>query len=375
MTTPRRLRQVAAAAILATLLSGCDRHTQDDPPPPAIRPVLTTVVTPTTADVFGPFTGTVEPRYQSTLGFRAAGRIVTRDRNVGDQVVAGDRLASLDQTLPRLALMSAQADLANAQAQLSNAVATLARQRILIQTGSVAQSQVDTAVAANDTAEARVNQTKAALQKAQEQLGYTDLNADHDGVVTLYSAEVGQVVSTGQTIVTVARPAIRDAVFDVPDDLVGAVKPGAVFAVSLQADASVSASGAVREIAPQADASTRTRRVRLTLTDPLQAFRLGTTVTITLVRPISPRFTLPATAILEQSGKRFVWLFTTGKTAERRAVTLAGPPDAHLGESIAPAHLPSDEVVVIDGLAAGDRVITAGVHSLTDGQTVKLIGD
>jgi RND family efflux transporter MFP subunit len=354
--SPRPFK-IAVALGGALLLTACDRHAEEAPLPP-IRPVLSTVVEPKAEQIFGPFAGTVEPRYQSNLGFRAAGRIVTRDKNVGDRVTAGERLASLDQTMARLAQMSAEADLINAQAQWTNAAATQMRQRALIQTGSVAQAQVDTAVAGNDTAEARVNQAKANLQKAQEQFGYTELHADYDGVIAVWNAEVGQVVAAGQTVVTVARPSLRDAVFDVPDDLIGTVQPQAIFTVSLQSDPSVATQGQVREIAPQADASTRTRRVRLTLTDPKRVFRLGTTVTITLTRPVPPRIDLPASAVFERDGQSFVWLFSANRTAERRPVTIDTRNDG--------------TVAVTSGLAKGDRVITAGVHSLSDAQPVKL---
>jgi RND family efflux transporter MFP subunit len=358
MTRPPLPRAMGLAVLLgaALLVAACDKKAAEAPPP--VRPVLSLVVEPKAEQVFGPFTGTVEPRYQTALGFRAAGRMMSRDANVGDLVAKGQLLASLDPRVARFALASATADLANAQAQLVNATATAERQLALLKSQAVAQAQVDSAVAARDTAQARVNQSQASLTKAQEQFAYTELHTDFDGVITTWSLEVGQVVTAGQTVVTVARPDVRDAVFDVPDELIGRVQPGTVFQVTLQANDSVTAKGEVREVAPQADGATRTRRIRLTLKHPPSAFRLGTTVTMTLANDAPPRIELPASAIVDRDGQASVWMVSDKSTVQSRAVTLG----AREG----------DGVTVAQGLAPGDRVITAGVHSLSDGQPVKL---
>lgn len=346
----------ALAFGVALMLAGCGRK-QVEPPPP-VRPVLNLVVEPTAAQPLRAFTGTVQPRYEAQLGFQMTGRMISRDVDVGDRVTKGQQLATLDPTVPRLALASAQADLANAQAQLTNAEATNKRQQELIKTGSVSQAQVDASVAANQAAQAKVTQARAALTKSQDQLSYTALKSDYDGVVASWNAEVGQIVSAGQTVVMVARPEIRDAVFDIPDDLMDRFHQGSTFTVTLLADASLSAQGEVREIAPQSDPETRTRRVRLTLLDPSDAFRLGTTVRIVLSGKEEPRIEVPQSAILERDGKSSVWLVGPGSTAVARPVVL-GPRTGAL-------------VSVASGLQPGDRVITAGVHSLSEGQPITL---
>ena len=178
-------------------------------------------------------------------------------------------------------------------------------------------------------------------------------------MITSWSLEVGQVVTPGQTVVTVAQPGIRDGVFDVPDDLLGKFQPGARFSVSLQSDASVTVAGEVREIAPQSNAATRTRRIRLTLSDVPDAFRLGATVSLALDEPKPPTVLVPATAILDEGGRTRVWLVSAGGTAVPRPVVLGARRN--------------DLVTVTEGLAKGDRVITAGVHSLADGQPIKLV--
>ena len=94
------------------------------------------------------------------------------------------------------------------------------------------------------------------------------VRAPFDGVVTQRLAEIGQVLSAGQGVVTVARPEIREAVVDIPEQYVGALPADGVFTVSLQSAPELTARGRVREIAPLAEAGTRSRRIRITLDDP-----------------------------------------------------------------------------------------------------------
>ncbi|WP_237476955.1 efflux RND transporter periplasmic adaptor subunit [Lichenibacterium dinghuense] len=340
--------------LTALALAGCEQEAE---PPVPVRPVLTTVVAPVTSETFGPFAGTVEPRYSARLGFQIAGRVVARDAEVGDLVKAGQRLAALDAKVPSFALNQAKADVADAEAQNANAAATAARQKTLFDGGSVTKAQLETTTAAADTAAARLVQARANLQRAQDQFGYTELRADTAGVVTAWTAEVSQVVSAGQAVVTVARPDVIEAVVDIPDGLIAAVSPGEAFAVALQSAPAVTARGIVREIAPQSDSATRTRRVRLTLESPPSAFRLGTTVAVALRRPIPPRIALPATAIRSQDGRDAVWLVADGRVLSRDVTVTARAAEA---------------VTVGAGLASGDRVVTAGVHSLAEGQAVRL---
>lgn len=340
-----------------TLLAACkeEHHAQA----PTTRPVLSVVVTPQTARTVG-FAGTVEPRYSSDLGFRVLGRIVSREVDVGDIVKKGQRLASLDPVTYELAVRSAQADLASATARLENAAATEARQRTLLLQGASSQAQFDAARQAFESARAGVTSAKAYLDKAQEQLGYTELHADFNGVVTAVAAELGQVVLLGQTVVTVARPDIREAVVDLPESIGRELAPGARFDIALQVDPSVRVAGSVREMAPQADPATRTRRVRIKLDDPPESFRLGTTITATVMTQTAPDIELPVSALLERDGKTLVWVVDPAtRTVSTKDVTVA----TRDGSSIR----------VLNGLTAGTRVVTAGANSLTPSQTVKIL--
>ena len=350
----RRALPLLALLPLALSLAGCE--SEKDPPAP-LRPVLTTTLKPISTEVFGPFASTVEARYQTQLGFQLAGRMVARDVFVGDTVRKGQRLAAIDPVVTQFALLRAKADLADAQAQLANATGIEARQRTLSEGGNVAQATLDAAVAGRDTAKARLDQALAALRAAEDQVGYTELHANFDGVVTAWNAEVGQYVDNGQAVVTLARPDVREAVVDIPDDIIGKVTPGMTFLARLQAAPDTVAHAVVREIGPLADEATRTHRVRLTLSDASPAFRLGTTLSLSRETSVAPYMLVPAGAVLRDGGKPFVWVLDEdGRHVARRAVVLAGTTD--------------DQVPVTSGLKPGERIVVVGVHSLTDGEAV-----
>ncbi|KOX44822.1 RND transporter [Streptomyces purpurogeneiscleroticus] len=353
-------------SLVAAALAACNGHGEEGGEAAAaapIRPVLTQVVVPSDTVMFGPFAGTIEPRYQAQLGFQIPGRMVARDVTIGDLVTRGQRLAALDTIVTRFDLTRAEADLADAKAQAENAEAAEARTRRLMSGNSVAQATLDQAVAKRETARARVDQALSSLQKARDQMGYTELKAEFDGVVTQRLAEVGQVLTAGQGVVTVARPDVREAVVDIPEVYVGALPADGVFTVALQSAPELTARGRVREIAPLAESGTRSKRIRISLDQPGPAFRLGATINVSLMRNVSPTVLLPASALLEDGGRRSVWVVSAdGKSVSRRDVTVAAARD----------NAEDGRIAVVDGLKAGERVVVAGVHVLKEGQAVRL---
>ncbi|CDX50734.1 Efflux transporter, RND family, MFP subunit [Mesorhizobium plurifarium] len=345
------------APLLALLaLAGCSRS--EEKPPEIVRPVLSVVIEPKTVETFG-FAGSVEPQYSADLAFRLLGRVVSRDVKVGDLVTKGTTIAALDPTALELAVQASKADLSNAQAQFANAAASEERQRALLASANTSQSVFDAAQQARQAAAAGVERANAALAKSQEQLGYARLFSDFDGVVTAVGAEVGQTVSPGQTIVTVARTDPREAVVDIPDQLTGDLAVGTPFEIILQSLPTIKTDAKLREVAPQSEGATRTRRVRLTLINPPSAFRLGSTITATRMTKVAPTIELPMSALLEKDGSQKVWI------VDPRSSSVS----AH---EIKVAAKSGGSFTVAEGLAAGMRVVTAGVHSLSEGQKVKV---
>jgi RND family efflux transporter MFP subunit len=347
-----------AGAIAATLVvAGCKQEVKAPEP---VRPVLSTVLQPTATGSTAAV-GTIQPRYETNLGFRVLGRLVARPVNVGDLVVAGQTIAAVDPTALELAVRSAKADFSKTEALLENAVGTEERKRILIRTDATTQQTLDDAEQARAGAQASSARARASLAKAIEQLGYAQVKSDFAGVVTAVGAEVGQVVSPGQSVVTVARLDAREAVVDVGADFPVPLTVGLPFTVSPQLLPAVQVQGQIREIAPQADQMTRMRRIRIALNDPPESFRLGSTITASLSGGHSSVLRVPASAVLKEGAETFVWVIDIStSTASRQKVDLA-----------------EDErgIRVTGGLAPGARIATAGIHTLKQGQQVRIEQD
>lgn len=350
--------RIAGVVVACVLVAGCGKKAEQPEP---IRPVLSMVVAPLEATSLA-VVGTVEPQFRTDYGFRMLGRLIARPVNVGDTVEKGQLLAAVDPFAAELAVRSALAELSTAQGQFANASNTANRQRTLIESGATTKATLDSAEQSSAAAQAAVTRAQSNLTKAREQLSYTKLEAEYAGVVTAVGVQVGQIVNPGQTVVTVARPDIREAVIDVADELAGMLKIGTPLTVRLQLDQRIQAAGKVREVAPQADAVTRTRRVRITLEAPPDTFRLGSTIT-TLI-PDKPRrgYPLPSTAILTENGQSSVWVIDPAtKSVSKRKVQVVRDDD--------------NSVEVTDGIKAGERVARAGVHQLKEGQRVRLEGE
>jgi len=218
---------------------------------------------------------------------------------------------------------------------------------------------LEAAQQAREGAEAAVTRIRSVLDKALEQRGYAELSAEFDGVVTAVDTEVGHVVAPGQPVFTVARPDVREAVIDVPDDSAASLQEGTPFQVALLISPSKRINGRVREIAPRVDALTHTRRVKIALGDPPADFRLGTTITAYALPQAAGQIKIPAAALFDRDGKLYVWIADPGaRTVSLREVTVF----SRDGQT----------AIVTAGLAPGDRVVTAGVHSLVPGQSVRI---
>ncbi|MGR9055297.1 efflux RND transporter periplasmic adaptor subunit [Rhizobium leguminosarum] len=343
-----------------SLLAGCDQSSvagEETAP----RPVKV-VMAAAEQDKIVSLPGVVRARIETDLAFRTLGRMVSRKVDVGDLVHKGDVLAEIDPLTLQLAVTSAEAEFHNAQAQFENAATTETRKRRLVQSNAASIADHDLADQQLKSATANVAKATASLAKAREQLGYAELRAEFDGVVTATSAEMGQTVSAGQPVLKLARLEQRDVVVDMPETQFSRIRLDDRFNVALQLDGRIQATGVVREIAPQADPNTRTYRLKIGIDQAPDIFRLGAVVTATpRVGERKQAITLPLSAIRHEGGTSQVWVVDRSTaTVAPRAVELEGPASA------------PRSVLVQAGLREGEEIVIAGVDELTDGQKVQL---
>jgi membrane fusion protein, multidrug efflux system len=348
-----------AVLTAATLLAACGRDSE--PGVPDVRPVRTVTVEKRDIGETVAFTGRIEAENETRLAFRIGGRMIERSVNVGDRVEPDQVVARLDPQDQLNSLRSAQAGVAAAQAQSTEAKSEFERQRFLLERNVNSRAQFERAEQAMETARAQLETAQSQSRLAEDQVTRTDLRVDAAGVVTAAVVEPGEVVQAGQMIVRIARHDGRDAVFDVPGQVLRSAPSDPLITVSLTDDPAVKATGRVREVSPQADPVTRTFEVKVGLTDAPAAMRLGSTVVGRMQQDATPTIEIPATALSEINHAPAVWV------VDPKSLTVS-PRNVEVLR-----HNPAT-VAIATGLEPGEIVVTAGTQALHPGQKTRLLG-
>ena len=377
MQNPLYQKRLALAAVLLAVGLGSYalyNNIAHKPQTAKLVPIVRTYTVGTAAaTAAATYPGEVRGRYESQLAFQVAGKINARMVNVGDSVRAGQVLLALDPKDVNQSVEATAAQLASARASYKLAADNAARYSSLYAQGAVSEAVRDQYQTQLEAASAALRQAQAQANVSSNQLGYTQLVSDTDGVVTALNAEVGQVVAAGTPIATVVRSGEREVHISVPEG--ASLSVGQKAQISFWALPGVEAAGFVREIASMADPVTRTYKVCVAVPDLPAAAKLGMTAKVSLApeqraavsgaakgdatatEPTSPAFTIPAQALYQVNGKTQVWIVRDNK-AQLVEVKVNG--------------YSGNEVLIEQGLSRGDKVITAGLAKLVPHQEVRL---
>jgi len=334
------------------------------PPPPVPEPVRAVRVMTVAADAAGgvqEYAGEVRARAESRLGFRVGGKMTARQAEVGQRVRLGQPLAQLDPSDLRLQQDAALAGLRAAQAAFDFAAADFKRYEELRAQGFISGMELERRETTLKSARAQLEQAKAQADVQGNFAAYAVLTASASGIVTATEAEVGAVLAAGTPVLRLAHDGPRDVVFSVPEDAALGIRAllGRRDALRVRPWGQAGTLPAtVREVAAAADPATRTFLVRADLgAAPVQ---LGQTLTVQLDLPRRDAAArLPLTAVMRQQGQTAVWVLDPASmTVKVQPIVVAGAD--------------GNSVMVASGLQSGQRVVTAGVHTLTPGQKVKL---
>lgn len=339
------------------VLSACSKPVPADEP---LRAVKVMTVGEDALHANAEFSGEVQARVESRLGFRVGGKIIRRSVELGQKVKAGAVLAQLDPQDYKLSVDAARAQTAAAATNLDLATANFKRYQALREQNFISSAELERHETTLKAAQAQFDQAQAQWKGQGNQAGYTTLVADVSGVVTSVDAEVGQVVGAGTPVVRIAQDGARDVVFAVPEDKVQAVQVGSRARVTAWAS-NTALQATVREVAASADPVTRTFVVRLAL-DAANTLPLGATVSVTLdafAQGGKPVLKLPTSAFLRDGNASAVWVLDSASMTVKLTPVEIATADGNA-------------VVVSRGLTPGMQVVSAGVHVLQPGQKVTL---
>jgi RND family efflux transporter MFP subunit len=350
--------RLSIVVLLILALAACGKGPAPLEPVRAVK-VMTVGESSATTDL--EFSGEVRARIESNLGFRVAGKLLSRPAEVGQRVKAGQLLAHIDPQDYRATADAAEAQLVAAQTNRDVAGADFKRYQDLHAQGFISLAELQRRESVYISAQAQWKQAQAQSSVQGNQSGYTRLLADGAGIVTSVDASAGQVVAAGQPVVRLALDGPRDVVFSVPEDKLGLLKTGDKVKVRLWVNGKV-LEAVVRDVSASADAVTRTFVAKAALPNDAAPV-LGSTVSVSLgiAKEAAKTIKLPTSALRLEAGATSVWVFDPNTmTVKAQAIQV------NTAEG--------NEAVVSSGLQNGDQVVLSGVHVLTAGQKVSVFG-
>lgn len=354
-----RIRRFFLIVATAIFLSACGNKTSDERLDQLVE-VVSFAHQPTTRVMDYP--GQLQARYQSELSFQVEGRLMKRLVDVGDMLHKGDSLAMLDTKDYALSSESLLNQQKAAESDFKRAQRDLARARDLYKKNFVGQSELDKAINVERASYATLKALKADYTKQENQLGYAQLLAPADGIVTTLNAEVGHIVKAGVPIATFAWNNDWEFVTAVAETDINQLILGQSAMIKFWVQGDKQYEALVREISPVSSKGSPSYKVKLALKNQPEGIKLGMTGHALFPIKEGPMGLLPTSAIVELNGQTMVMTVDSNtKKVHAKTVTIGQPL--------------TDQVSIIDGLNDGEWVVIAGANKISDGSTVRVLTD
>lgn len=354
MGSVKRVGLLSSVLMLVMGLSACEKPAA---PEVSIRPALVMTVNPIDFQSKFSIVGEIKPRYAAVQGFRVPGKITKRYVDVGETVKKGQRIARIDAADANLSVQADQAAITAAQANLDFAASELKRQQQLLDKQFISPAALDRYQTSYHMAKASFDQAKAKSAVTRNQSAYTHLYADRSGVINQINAEPGQVVAAGEPVVTIISPNDLEVHIPVAEANISQVKLKQAVKVKLWSNGSEYYQARVREIAPVADTVTRTYLVKLKLKNVDDKVKMGMTATAILPVAQTEQLMIPTAAVIQQEQQAIVWEVDDQNQVHAKPVRVAAYDE--------------NGAIVADGLQAGDKIVIAGAHVLTENQQIQ----
>lgn len=368
------ITRLAGVAVLSALLAGCNEAGEieaQDPPP---RPIKSFVVEQSASSVTHSFPSVIEPSQSSELSFEVGGQLMDFDLRVGEAVTAGQVLLSIDPRSLELERDRARSAVSQTEARLRNARGSFERQSELLEDGFTTRAAFDEAQTALESAQEDLDSARAQLSLAEENLSKADLVAPFDGTISRISVEAFDIVSPGTPVVAVYNSRDFELAFAVPATIINSVSVGDAAQVRIAQRTDLQLDGTLSELGSRSDGSNAYPATVL-LSDPVAGLKSGMAAEVTLEVPVAggaDGFLVPVGAM---AFNRFDE--QPGDTAQDRRRGQVFKYDAATQtvklQPVSVAGVRGNQIIITGGLAEGDRIASAGVSYLHDGQAVTLL--
>lgn len=360
------MKSVLSTAIIlaACLLTSCGE--EPAPQEKIARPVKSMEIAYENTGNVRSFSGTSKTDQVIQLSFRSAGVLSDLDIKLGQGVKKGQLLAKLDNLQARLNYQNALSSQNSAESQMRTAKLSLDRTRSLFEKGGSSLSDYESAKNSYRTAQQSYQSAirTAEIQKDQIQYGY--LYAPNDGVISSMNVEVNENLSAGQTVATLNAGTEMEIILGLPETVINQVSKGMHVNIDLPSIVGSTFDGTVSEVSPALDPSTATYPVTVVLDVPDETVKSGMSANVTfdfaqLTNTPKRQLIAPAQAVGEDADGKFVF-----KLVKKDKKIVATKTKVTVGE------LTAKGFEIKQGLQSGDRIATAGLQTLLNGQAVRV---
>ncbi len=298
-------------------------------------------------------TGSIHPWQEVVIGPEVGGyRVSAVLVDVGDNVKQGQVLVRLSSDLLQAEVASRRAAVRSAEADALNASASLKRGETIQSSGALSEADLDRLRAEQIAAQARVDTASSDLRTAELRLRYTSVTSPDDGVVSSRTVSVGQIAQAGTEMLRLLRQKRVEWRAEVPEALVGRIKSGQ--AASLTGADGTRIEGQVRAVAPTVSLSNRTALVYVDIHSGNA--RPGMFARGSIDVGTGEAMLVPAPSVVMQDGYSYVFVLGEGDKVERRLVQTG--------------NVRGDDMELVSGVQAGEKVAVKGAGFLKDGDTV-----
>jgi len=350
--------------IAILILAACGKP--DEAVEERLRPVRYVTVSDDSVIRGRSFSGTSKSSRESRLSFKVAGTINNAPVQIGQRLSAGDLIAEIDPASYVLQAQQAQATLVEAQANNRRATANYERTKGLYANDNASLNDLESARAQAESAGAVVGAASKALEIARLNVSYTKLMVDTDCSIASLDIEVNENVASGQRVAVVSCGDAFEVTLDLPESLIGSVDETTPVSVHFGSIPDQEFSGIISEIAVALAAGSAAFPVVIKIAESHPSLRSGLAADVTFQFDSAAdegRVVIPVTAVVKDPNGTFVFI---AEPAEIAGEAIVRHRTVKLGE------LSQLGIEVVDGLDVGDRVITAGVSIIRDGQRVLL---
>lgn len=311
------------------------------------------------------FSGTAQTDKIINLSFRSSGILSVLNMKIGQKVKKGQLLAKLDNVQARLAYEQAITQLNSASSQMNTSKLSFNRMRSLYEKGSSSLSDFESAKNAYQTAVESYKSAKRGVEIQEDQINYGYLYAPESGVIAVLGTEIDENISTGQKVAVLNAGTDMEIELGLPESIINGIYENMNVDVDFSSIPNKNFKGRVTEVAPAVDQNTATYPIKIILINPSKDIKSGMAANVTFdlgaVNVNDPKIIVPTHAVGEDSKGRFVFLIQKGEGEAKVVKTY-----------ISIGNLTAQGFEVESGLVKGQKIATAGLQTLLDGQSVKL---